>query len=520
MDFLNFLLRPSAYPHPVKDIKLIQTHISWVFLTGDFVYKIKKPVNFGFLDFTSLEKRYFFCQEEIRLNRRLSSEVYLDVVPVVKREGGVFIGGEGKIIDYAVKMKQLPHEACLISLLEKGRLTSSIMEEIGRVMADFYANAETNEEIATYGLPEKIEVNIKENFEQTRPYIDRAIPKEIYEALSAYSFNFLKHERSRFLSRIDAGQIKDGHGDFHCANVYYYQNKVYVLDCIEFNTRFRYADVAADVAFLLMDLDFRQASSLGNYFLNTYLAQTNDFGLLGVLNFYKIYRAYVRGKISSFEADMPGISQEKQNAALIRAKTYFELAYSYLKPGLNPCLLATVGFLGTGKSTIAKHLAPKLGAIVIRSDAIRKHILGLKPDEHRYVPYGQDIYSPEMTKQVYKTLFHLAKDVLNAGFPVILDASFSKEAFRQGVRELAQVLKYPYYFLHLQCDEDILKQRLAERQEKGHDISDGHLALFSAFKQTFDLLKDKNQIILDTSQSLEEVLQKAADFLIAKKIGK
>ncbi|MDL1970417.1 MAG: AAA family ATPase [Candidatus Desulfofervidaceae bacterium] len=515
MDFINFLLKPLAYPHPVEEIKLLQTHISWVFLTGDFVYKIKKPVDFGFLDFTTLEKRHYFCQEEIRLNRRLSPDIYLDVVPVVKREGGVFIGGEGEVIDYAVKMKQLPEESCLTSLLEKGELTSSIMEKIARIMANFYASSETNEEIATYGLPEKIEVNIKENFDQTKTYTGRTISREIYEKLKKYSFEFLRDKKVYFLNRIKAGQIKDGHGDFHCANIYYYQNKVYVLDCIEFNTRFRYADVAADVAFLLMDLDFRQASPLGNYFLNTYLAQTNDFGLLGVLNFYKIYRAYVRGKISSFEADMSGISQDRQKAALARAKAYFELAYSYLQPLFKPCLLATVGFLGSGKSTVARHLAARLGAVVIRSDAVRKHILGLKPDEHLYVPFGQGIYAPEVTKQVYANILNLAKEALNAGFPVILDASFNKEVYRQGVRDLAQALNCPYYFLHLQCDEDILKQRLAKRQEESQDISDGHLGLLSSFKQTFEPLKDENQIVLDTTQPVEKVVQEAADFLSA-----
>lgn len=512
MDFINFLLNPLAYPHRVKKIELVQTHISWVFLTGDFVYKIKKPVNFGFLDFTTLEKRHYFCQEEIRLNRRLSPEIYLDVVPVVKREGGVFIEGEGEIIDYAVKMRQLPQEACLTSLLKRGKLTPEVMEKIAKIMANFYASSETNEEIAVYGLPEKIEVNIKENFEQTRPYIGRAITKEIYEALKHYSFGFLKDKRDLFLKRIEAGQIKDGHGDFHCANIYYDQNKVYVLDCIEFNTRFRYADVAADVAFLLMDLDFRQASPLGNYFLNAYLAQTNDFGLLSVLNFYRIYRAYVRGKISSFEADMPGISQDRQKAALARSKAYFELAYRYLQP-TKPYLLATVGLLGSGKSTVARHLAARLGAIVIRSDAVRKHILGIKPDEHLYVPFGQGIYAPEITGQVYANILNLAKEALNVGFPVILDASFHKEAYRQGVRDLAQALNCPYYFLHLRCDENILKRRLAKRQKESGDISDGHLALLTNFKQTFAPLKDKRQIVLDTSQPVEKVVQEVADFL-------
>ena len=343
MDFTQALLEPEAYPHPVKEIQLVQTHIPWVFLTGEFVYKIKKPVNFGFLDFTTLKKRYHFCQEELRLNRRLSPEIYLEVVPIVQRDRCIYVGGEGKVIDYAVKMKQLPQESCLLSLLERGDLTAFIMKRLAQLMARFYKEAKINEEIATYGLPEKIEVNIKENFDQTASYVGKTINKDVYEALRDYSFRFLTEKKEVFLERIWAKQIKDGHGDFHCANVYWYDNKVYVLDCIEFNTRFRYADVAADVAFLLMDLDFRQASYLGNCFLNAYLTYTNDFGLLKVLDFYKIYRAYVRGKIASFEMDMPEIPKPQRKQAQEKAKRYFDLAYQYLTFPKRPFILAMTG---------------------------------------------------------------------------------------------------------------------------------------------------------------------------------
>jgi len=507
MDFIQALLEPEAYPHPVKEIQLVQTHISWVFLTGDFVYKIKKPVNFGFLDFTTLKKRYHFCQEELRLNRRLSPEIYLEVVPIVQRDRCIYVGGEGKVIDYAVKMKQLPQESCLISLLERGELTAFIMERLARLMARFYKEAKINEEIATYGLPEKIEVNIKENFDQTASYVGKTINKDVYEALRDYSFRFLTEKKEVFLERIWAKQIKDGHGDFHCANVYWYDNKVYVLDCIEFNTRFRYADVAADVAFLLMDLDFRQASYLGNCFLNAYLTYTNDFGLLKVLDFYKIYRAYVRGKIASFEMDMPEIPKPQRKQAQEKAKRYFDLAYQYLTFPKRPFILAMTGLLGSGKSTLASHLAPALEAILIRSDALRKHLAGLDPDEHVYVPFGQGIYAPEMTKKVYTELFRVAEEVLAQGVPVILDASFSKEKWRVGVRELAQKMNCPYFFIQCECPEEVLRQRLTVRQEEGGDVSDGHLALLEAFKKDFEPIQDTHKIAVNTARNVKEAVE-------------
>ena len=513
MDVIDFLSKPEAYPHPVKQIKLIQTHISWVFLTGEFVYKIKKPVDFGFLDFTTLEKRHFFCKEEIKLNRRFSPEIYLSVVPIVKRNNAFFIDGEGKIVDYAVKMKQLPQTACVTHLLEKDKITPTIMQAIAKKMADFYLKAETNREIATYGLPEKIEINIKENFDQTASYTSRTIPEKIYNALKEYSFSFLEKEKDRFLKRITAGQIKDGHGDFHCANIYWHQGKAYILDCIEFNKRFRYADVAADVAFLLMDLDFRQASFWGNNFLNTFLAQTNDFSLLGVLTFYKIYRAYVRGKIKSFETDMQGISTAQKEAATRQARVYFELAYSYLSQPCSPRILAVTGLLGSGKTTLALALAARLGAIVIRSDAVRKHLVGAKPDTHLYAPFGKGVYTKEMTERVYESLISLAEEILGYGFPVILDASFNKEIYREKVRALSQKMGCPYLFLYCQCEEEIIKNRLQQRQKKGEDISDAYLGLFETFKKSFEPLRDENKIIVDTGQPIERTIQEIMNVL-------
>ncbi len=500
---IKALHEPKAYPHPLKDIKLIQTHISWIFLTGEFVYKIKKPVNFGFLDFTTLEKRDFFCNEEIRLNQRLSPDIYLGVVPIKKRKDGYFFGNKGETVEFAVKMRQLPQDACLANLINRGKANPSLMEKVAYLMADFYNKAKTNEDIAKYGGPERVFINIEENFSQTVPYIGITIDKGTYDELKEYSFNFLENKKARLFKRIKEGRIKDGHGDFHCQNIYFYKDKVYVLDCIEFNERFRYADVAADVAFFLMDLDFRKASSLGHHFLNSYLSITGDYGLLGVLDFYKIYRAYVRGKISSFELNMP-LSKEKKIDITERARAYFDLAYHYLKGKGPPKIFVTTGLLASGKSTIARALASRLGAVVLRSDVIRKQMLRLKINEHYYEPFAKGIYTPKITNAVYDRLIELAKQILEYGFSVILDASFNKQVYRKKVVELSKEKNISYLFLHCICDEDTIKQRLLKRQKEKADISDGHYGLLSEFKTFFEPLTDLNVYSLDTTQALEK----------------
>lgn len=493
----------KAYPHPVKDIKLIQTHISWILLTGKFAYKIKKPVNFGFLDFTTLKKRKFFCREEVRLNRRLSPDIYLGIVPIKKVKDGYFLGNKGETVDFAVKMRQLPEDACFTNLIERGTANPLLMKKVAYLMADFYNKAETDEDIAKYGEPERVFINIEENFSQTAPYIGITIEREVYHELKEYSFNFLEREKHRFFKRIEEGNIKDGHGDFHCQNIYFYKDKIYVLDCIEFNKRFRYADVASDVAFFLMDLDFRNASSLGNRFLNTYLNITGDYSLLSMLKFYKIYRAYVRGKISSFELNMP-LPEDKKRDITERARAYFHLAHGYLKDKTPPKIFATTGIVGSGKSTIAQALATRLGAIVLRSDIIRKKMLGLKIDKHYYEPFGKGIYTPKITAVVYEKIFELAKEILEYGFSVILDASFSKQAYRKKVVELSKEKGIPYLFLHCVCDENTIKQRLLKREQRKEEVSNGHYNLLSTFKASFEPPANLNTYSVDTTQILEK----------------
>ena len=326
---VEVLLKPETYKHHPQKVELVQTQMSFLFLTGDYVYKVKKPVDLGYLDYTTLEKRSFFCQQEIELNSRLCPDAYLEVVPIVSRQGQIHLGGEGEVIEYAVKMKQLPADRMMDKLLPQGLVTEQMMVRVAEKLAAFHHKARTSREISAYGKPGAIKINTDENFAQTEKYIDFSIPSDKYNRIKAYTDNFLKSNKSLFDKRVKDGKIKDCHGDLHAAHVCL-ANGICIYDCIEFNDRFRYGDVASEVAFLAMDLDRFRHAELSQAFVNAYVHFSRDKELPQLLNFYKCYRAYVRGKVSSFMLDDPYIVAEEKTGILAAARRYFELAESYI----------------------------------------------------------------------------------------------------------------------------------------------------------------------------------------------
>ena len=323
------LLKPEIYPHSPQKVELVQTQMSFLFLTGDYVYKVKKPVDLGYLDYTTLDKRRFFCRQEIELNRRLCPEIYLEVVPIVSSRGQIQLGGEGEAIEYAVKMKQLPAERMMDTLLPRDLVTGEMVARVAKKLAAFHGKAATSPEISAYGKLEAVKINTDENFDQTAKYIDISIPSGIYNRIKTYTDDFVKTNESLFNKRVQDGRIKDCHGDLHAAHVCL-SDGIYIYDCIEFNDRFRYGDVASEVAFLAMDLDRYQKADLSQAFVNAYVRMSRDNELLQILNFYKCYRAYVRGKVASFMLDDLHVSEEEKTGALAAAKNYFELAESYI----------------------------------------------------------------------------------------------------------------------------------------------------------------------------------------------
>jgi len=322
------LLTPQAYPHHPEKIELVQTHISLVFLTGDYVYKVKKPVNLGFVDYSTLEKRKHFCHQEVVLNRRGCPDIYLDVVPIAQEKGSIRVEGNGEVIEYAVKMRQLPQETTMEYLLKNNQVSREMVERVARRVSEFHRKAATSDVIAGYGDVHMVATNTGENFTQTEKYIGITIPRETYEAIRAYTEGFVRRNGPLFRQRMLDGRIRDCHGDLHAAHVCF-TNDICIIDCIEFNERFRYADVASEIAFLAMDLDYRDRSDLAQHFVETYIEESGDTDILKLLRFYKCYRAYVRGKVESFRLDDPLIPAEDKEKAIAAASRYFDLAQSY-----------------------------------------------------------------------------------------------------------------------------------------------------------------------------------------------
>jgi len=323
------LLESQAYPHKPRKIELVQTQMSFIFLTGKYVYKIKKPVNLGYLDYTTLEKRHFFCHQELELNRRLCPDAYLAVVPIVEEKGGLHIEGQGEAIEYAVKMKQLPQDHMMDVLLPRGQVTLEMVTRVAEKLMVFHQKAETNQKIAAFGRLDVIRHNCDENFAQTEKYIGTSIIAEEYQHIRNYTNNLINSNASLFNKRVREGKIRDCHGDLHAAHVCF-TDDICIYDCIEFNDRFRYSDVASEVAFLAMDLDRYQQAGLSRHLVNTYVGLSHDEELLKLLNFYKCYRAYVRGKVESFKLDDPYIPEEEKAKVLTAAQSYFQLAESYI----------------------------------------------------------------------------------------------------------------------------------------------------------------------------------------------
>jgi uncharacterized protein len=321
------LLSPEAYPEDPGTIELIQTHISFVFLTKNFVYKVKKSVNFGFLDFSTLEKRRFFCEKELELNRRLCAEIYLEVVPINKSEV-IKINGRGETVEYALKMVRLPQEKIMTVLLKEKKVDDKTIDKLAKTIANFHSKAQTGSEINGYGSLEIIKTNWDENFSQTQKYINQTIPTALYQYIQNKVNAFMENNKDLFENRIKNNKIRDCHGDLHSGNIFI-TDKICIFDAIEFNDRFRYSDVASDMAFLAMDLDFQQRPELSDYFIKRYIAYSEDRQLTKLLPFYKCYRAYVRGKVISFKLDDPQICSEEQMAATKEAQAYFKLSADY-----------------------------------------------------------------------------------------------------------------------------------------------------------------------------------------------
>jgi uncharacterized protein len=500
LKLLENLKDPSLYGNKIKKVKILQTHISYVVLTGKYAYKIKKPVNYGFLDFSNIEKRKYYCEEELRLNRRLCPEIYIDIVTINENNGILQINGDGKIIDYAVKMKEFPQKSIMTNLLDQEKIDEEVIDKICDILTDFYKNSEHSDDIDTYGTIKTIKKNTDENFTQTHSIINITIKKEIFDFIKFNTNDFLQKKKDILRKRIKQGYICDCHGDLHSGNIVISKDKVLIFDCIEFNKRFRFSDVASDIAFLAMDLDYLGFPYLSSYFIKRYIEKSNDIGILNLLNFYKCYRAYVRGKVIGFRLDDEKIDDDEKQKIKYSAKKYFDLAYYYSKlfsrslKDCKPILFITSGLTGTGKTTVAKKISVDYNAQLISTDSIRKELEGIDKFERHHDAYNTGLYSPEKMLLTYNKIFEKADGFLKKGKNVVLDATFKNEDLRNKAKDIAIKNKINFQILYCTCPEDLVKKYLDNRVKK-KSISDGRWEIYLKQKESFEPFNSKDNIV-------------------------
>jgi uncharacterized protein len=510
----------AFYPSHPEGVELIQTHISWVFIAGNEVYKVKKAVDFGFLDFTTLEKRKFYCREEVRLNRRLAPQVYLGVVEISLDEASNIVLGKGDtVLEYAVHMNKIPADKMLKRLLLQPDFDPSVMIAVARKLVRFHREADTGGRIDETGGIDTIRRNHEENFSQTEPFVGITLSSFRHAFIRSYARQFLSKLEWIFIKRVQDHKIRDCHGDLHLEHIVVTEDDVIIFDCIEFNERFRFGDIAAEVAFLAMDLDFNGYDVFSKLFVQSYIEESADQEIAGLISFYKCYYAFVRGKVTGFRLHDPHISTEDHNAATTAASKYFNLALSYAFSFPRPTLILMSGLMGSGKSITARGLARITGASIIQMDVIRKELCDIHPLERRLDDFGQGIYSEDLTRLVYEKSLAIAKDMLESGKSVIIDASYKREAHRMAAYDMAHSLSSDFFVLECVCPSQCARDRLMRRILDEGEVSDGRLEIYDAQKEDFDAISEFSPSVhrvLDTSGDLEDVVDRAIAFLTGK----
>ncbi len=501
-------MQPEAFDHSVENLRLVETHISWVLLTGNYAYKIKKPLDLGFLDFSTLEKRRFYCEEEIRLNRRLAADYYLETVPITGSTEQPRWGGSGKVMEYAVKMRQFPQDAQLDRILDRGPLPPRYMDAFANLIADFHGQIAVADVSSNYGDPEQVYHPVAENFTQLEKLPATKLLMPQLKALRRWSRERFCRLEPLFKQRKEQGFVRECHGDMHLRNMAWVNHRPLVFDCIEFNPDLRWIDVVSEIAFLVMDLLQRREPELAWRFLNAYLEVGGDYAGMRLLPFYLTYRAMVRAKVAAIRASQPGIPAEDQAQAEQELVEYLQLAQQCSRDP-RPMLLITRGLSASGKSTLASQLLEKLGAIRIRSDVERKRLFGMDANNRAGFSFGKGIYNSAASEKTYARLLQLADMLLEAGFPVIVDAAFLKAEQRRPFQILAETRQLPYMILELQASKDTLRQRIQHRT-KG--VSDADLSILEQQFQLWEQLEPEEQdsaVYIDTEKErqLEPLLR-------------
>jgi uncharacterized protein len=492
---LSGLSRPEAYPHSVEDLRVIETHISAVFLTGRYAYKLKKALDLGFLDFSTLERRKHFCEEELRLNRRLAPQLYIDVLPVTGTPQAPRIGGDGEALDYVLRMHQFDPDRQLDRLLERGALDTRIIDRLMPIITRFHAEAETAPADSEYGSAEAVFAPMQQNFDQLRPLITDPVQTAQLDRLEDWTRTQFEELRPLLEQRRTDGYIRECHGDMHLGNMTLMGDEIAVFDGIEFNDDFRWIDVANEIAFFVMDLESRGAGNMAHHVLNAWLEATGDYPALKLMRFYQAYRAMVRAKVASIRLGQPGLADDERAQILSAYQRYADLAESYAGDNA-PALLITHGFSGAGKTTVSGQLVDELGAIRIRSDIERKRLHGLDAQADSQSQLDTGLYDPAATERTYEHLRRLAEEALAAGYSVAVDATFLKRPQRDRFAALAHAQDCPFLILSVEADEATLEARVEQRSG---DASEATTEVIRYQQHSADpLAADESALVVDS----------------------
>jgi aminoglycoside phosphotransferase family enzyme/predicted kinase len=521
-EILAALSQPSAYPHTPDGVEVVQTHLSCVFLAGDRAYKVKKPVDLGFVDFRTRQRRQWACAEEVRLNAALAPGVYLRVGAITRAaDGSLHVDGVGEPVEPVVEMRRLPAVRMLERLLDDGDVDDTLVADLAALLARFHAEAPTGPGVDEFGTPEAVSTNMRENTQQTRAFaLERGQPG--VRTLSPLLHRFLATRASANVAahralldrRVAHGRIRDGHGDLHAGNICVLPTGIVVYDRIEFAARLRCGDVAADLAFLLMDLDARGFGDLSRLLTRCYGELTGDRELEALLPLYTAYRAAVRGKTLSFAAADPLLGAEEQEVRRRAAVRSFLLAASY---DLRPCLVITCGLPAVGKSTHGHAIAASLRAVVLRSDVRRKQMAGLRPEASAAAPFETGIYQPAATRRTYAAMLEDAADAIRRGRSVVVDAAFTTAEQRRPFARLAATLGMPFVVAEVAVPEQVAAARLRSRQERP-DVSDADPAVYQAMRQSFEPPTElllSQRVTVDGQEPGEEAAAAVVDLLVA-----
>jgi aminoglycoside phosphotransferase family enzyme/predicted kinase len=507
-EIFEAMARPDFYPHHVSTIEQRETHISKVFLTGEFAYKIKKPVSLEFLDFTTLARRKHYCQQEVILNQCLTRGIYLYVVPITLEKGKYFMAGPGETVEYAVKMRQLPEKLSMLQLAHRGKLDRDSIDELARVLAGFYRQSSTNDNINKIGAWSTIWTNTEENFNQTEQFAGSLLDQHMFQIIRAATLSFLIRRKVLFEHRVEHEKIRDCHGDLRSGHIYFFDG-IQIIDCIEFNDRFRYSDITSDLAFLTMDLDFEGYPRIAQDFINSFLDYTRDEEMLVLLDFYKCYRAFVRAKVNCLYLQGRDASTSRHKKLLRETRRYLNLAYRYAVQFTRPTVWVICGLPAAGKTATASMMAKMLGLAIFHTDVVRKTLFNLPLDESQDLPFEEGIYSKECTALVYGKLLMLAQEEIERGRSIILDGTFSRRHQREEALRLARDMDANIIVVECTASNETLKTRLAGRSSST-TISDARLNHLKQFRARFEPINDlpaEIHIRLNSELARDEILR-------------